>query len=138
MHGNVIEIGIGKLAEGSGVNIETIRYYERIGLLPRARRSGNRYRRYGVADIERLRFVRRARDLGFALEEVRALLDLDEDPPHACRQAQKLAESHLSAVKKRIADLRRMERALTDLVGRCVKGERPRCPLVEALGGEQR
>ena len=127
-------IQIGELSRQTGCNIETIRYYERIGMLPRPSRSASRYRLYDGADIRRLAFVRRARELGFTLDEVRALLALSNDQgDDTCVEVRRLAVGHLADVRARIADLRAMERVLSDAVRRCDAGERPGCPLIDAL-----
>jgi MerR family mercuric resistance operon transcriptional regulator len=128
------EIRIGELSSRTGCNIETIRYYERIGLLPRPHRSASRYRLYNGSDVRRLTFVRRARELGFTLDEVRALLSLSADQREgACAEVREVAASHLADVRARIADLRAMERILADAVRRCDKGEAAGCPLIDAL-----
>jgi MerR family transcriptional regulator, mercuric resistance operon regulatory protein len=124
---------IGELSRRTGGNVETIRYYERIGLLPVPDRKG-RYRRYGAADVGRLVFVRRARELGFTLDEVRVLLKLSRvDGGAACAEVRDLAASHLAEVQAKIADLRAMEWTLTEAVCRCDAGEMPGCPLIDAL-----
>jgi MerR family mercuric resistance operon transcriptional regulator len=129
-------IQIGELGRRSGCNVETIRYYERIGLLPVPPRSAGRYRVYDTADVRRLAFVRRARELGFTLDDVRALLALSElDGRGACAEARDLAAGHLAEVRAKIADLRSMERVLADAVKRCTAGEQPGCPIIEALSG---
>lgn len=125
-------IPIGELSRRTGCNIETIRYYERIGLLPAPPRRG-RYRSYGADDVGRLGFVRRARELGFTLDEVRALLGLAAGGQASCADVRDLAAGHLTGVRARIADLRRMERALTESVRACDAGQDPGCPLIEAL-----
>lgn len=125
-------IAIGELSRRTGCNIETIRYYERIGLLPAPARRG-RYRLYGAEDVGRLAFVRRARELGFTLEEVRALLALAAGGEGVCAEARELAASHLADVRARIADLRAMEGVLAEAVRRCDTGEAPGCPLIGAL-----
>src|SRR5882757_9607973 len=102
-------IQIGELSRRTGCNIETIRYYERIGLMPAPPRRG-RYRSYGGEDVGRLGFVRRARELGFTLDDVRALLGLAAGGAAACADVRDLAASHLVDVRARIADLKRMER----------------------------
>jgi MerR family mercuric resistance operon transcriptional regulator len=100
------------LSRQTGCNIETIRYYERIGLLPRARRAG-RCRRYDADDVARLRFVRRARQLGFTLDDVRALMRLaNTDGDQACAEARKLAATHVAEIRAKIADLEAMDRVL--------------------------
>jgi MerR family mercuric resistance operon transcriptional regulator len=129
---NPERIAIGELARRTDCNIETIRYYERIGLIPKARRQG-RYRQYGAEDIGRLSFVRRARELGFTLQEVRALLGLAVGGRRSCNQARDLAASHLTDVRARIADLRRMERALAGAVRACEQGDPTSCPIIDTL-----
>lgn len=128
------EIQIGELSRRTGCNIETIRYYERIGMLPPPPRSATRYRLYEVDDVHRLRFVRRARELGFSLDEVRALLALSTDTGmETCVEVRELAVGHLADVRAKITDLRAMERALADAVRRCDAGAASGCPLIEAL-----
>lgn len=128
-------IQIGELSRRTGCNIETIRYYERIGLLPAPPRRG-RYRSYGGEDVARLGFVRRARELGFTLDEVRALLALAAGGQAPCAEVRDLAASHLRDVRTRIADLKRMERILADSVRACNAGQDPVCPLLQALCAE--
>ena len=132
-------IPIGALARRSGCRVETIRYYERIGLLPAPARQG-RFRRYAGADAARLAFVRRARDLGFTLEQVRALLRLAGADAAggvtACAEARDLAAEHLAGVRARIAALRRMETVLAATLRRCAVGEAPVWPLIAALAGQ--
>ena len=127
-------MAIGELSRRTGCTIETIRYYERIDLLPVPARRG-RYRHYGPEDVGRLAFVRRARELGFTLEEVRALLLLSASGQNACAEVRSLAAAHLVDVRTKIDDLRAMEKALAGAVRRCDAGETPRCPLIEALSG---
>lgn len=127
---------IGELSRRTGCNIETIRYYERIGLLPAPARRG-RYRSYGAEDVGRLGFVRRSRELGFTLDEVRALLGLAAGGQAACADVRELAASHLKDVRARIADLRRMERVLADSVRACDAGRHPGCPLIQTLSAER-
>lgn len=131
------EIAIGELSRRTECNIETIRYYERVGLLPRPRRTG-RYRRYGSEDVSRLRFIRRARQLGFALEEVRALLRFAAaGDSHTRVEVRNLAAVHIAGIRAKIADLRAMEEVLSAAVCECdADRQRPQCPLIEALSGE--
>src|SRR5436305_631786 len=127
-------IQIGELSHRTGCNIETIRYYERIGVLPRPPRSASRYRLYDTSDVDRLRFVRRSRELGFALEQVRTLLALSVDQGQdICAEVRQLAEGHLADVRAKIADLHAMERVLSDAVRRCDAGDSAGCALIEAL-----
>lgn len=123
---------IGEVSRRTGCNIETIRYYERIGLMPLPPRRG-RYRSYGAEDVSRLGFVRRARELGFTLDEVRALLGLAAGGEASCAEARDLAAAHLHDVRSRIADLRRMERVLAATVHACDEGTDKCCPLIAAL-----
>ena len=126
-------LAIGALSRRTRVKIETVRYYERIGLLPPPARSEGGHRLYGGGHLMRLNFVRRARDLGFTLDEVRALLALAEKRDRPCAEASEVASGHLSDVRTKIADLRAMERALVAMVARCAEGSTPECPLIEAL-----
>jgi MerR family mercuric resistance operon transcriptional regulator len=129
-----VEIHIGELSRQTGCNVETIRYYERVGLLPRPPRSAARYRIYDTADVRRLAFVRRARELGFTLDEVRALLALSvSNGGDTCAEVRQLAACHLAEVRAKIADLRALERVLSDAVRRCDAGELPGCPLIDTL-----
>lgn len=123
---------IGELSRQTRCNIETIRYYERIGLLPPPPRIG-RYRSYGTSDVQHLRFIRRARELGFTLDEVRALLALAPAAEEACGQVRELAEAHLLDVRAKIAALRSMERVLAEGVISCSAGKHPGCPIIETL-----
>lgn len=125
-------IAIGELSRRTRCNIETIRYYERIGLLPKAARRG-RYRCFGPADVERLHFVRRARELGFTLDEIRALLGIATARDVSCDDARDIATVHLQQVRARIADLRRMERVLAGTVRACSSGDHVGCPLINTL-----
>jgi MerR family mercuric resistance operon transcriptional regulator len=132
------DIQIGALARQSGCNVETIRYYERVGLLPAPPRTAGRYRLYRAADVRRLAFVRRARELGFTLDQVRALLALSaKNGRDACAEVHDLAAGHLAEVRAKIADLRAMERILADAVRRCAAGELPGCPIIDALSGDR-
>ena len=124
---------IGALSKRTGCNIETIRYYERIGLLPAPHRTAGNYRSYETLHLQRLAFVRRARNLGFTLDEVRALLRLADSDGATCVEARDLAKAHLADVRAKISDLRAMERVLKDTVARCADGSLPECPLIEVL-----
>ena len=125
---------IGELSRRTGVNIETIRYYERIKMLPAPPRTASGRRVYGPAETRTLAFIRRSRELGFTLDEVRALLALSaKNGQDACAEVRGLAASHLKEVRAKIADLRAMELVLADAVRRCDAGEAPGCPLIETL-----
>lgn len=125
-------IAIGELSRLTGCNIETIRYYERIGILPKAARRG-RYRSYAQGDTERLSFVRRARELGFTLEEIRALLGIATTGQVSCIEARDIAASHLANVRARLVDLRKMERVLAATVRACDTDNHVGCPLIDTL-----
>jgi MerR family mercuric resistance operon transcriptional regulator len=124
---------IGDLAREAGCRTETIRYYERIGLLRRPARTGAGYRAYDASDMKRLRFIRRARQLGFTTEEVRELLRLADSGGDHCADVQDLATGHLRAVHARIAALQRLAATLDEMTSRCGQGDRPACPIVESL-----
>jgi MerR family mercuric resistance operon transcriptional regulator len=126
-------IAIGALATHTGANIETIRYYERVGLLPAPARSSGGYRIYGADHLKRLNFIRRARVLGFSLAEVRTLLTLADRRRRPCAEARAVAAAHLADVKGKIADLKAMERVLIDTIARCDAGRGSHCPVIDAL-----
>jgi MerR family transcriptional regulator, mercuric resistance operon regulatory protein len=127
-------IQIGELSWQTGCHVETIRYYERVGLLPRPPRSAGRYRLYDIGDVRRLAFVRRARELGFTLNQVRALLLLSAaDSENTCSEVRALTARHLTDLRAKIADLRAMEHVLSEAVRRCDTGELPGCPLIDTL-----
>ena len=123
---------IGVAAKLSGVNIETIRYYEREGVVPKAARTASGRRVYNDDQVSRLRFVQRCRELGFPIPEVKSLRALTRGAPTSCSEAREIGKSHLMAVKERIIDLRRMESALADLVQLCGTGKRE-CPMLGQL-----
>ena len=124
---------IGRLAREAGVHVETIRYYQRRGLLGEPKRPAGGVRRYGADAIARLGFIRRAQEVGFTLDEVKALLVLGETPN--CRGARSLAAKKLELVESRIRDLERMRAALAGLVGQCDARSERRCPIIESLSG---
>lgn len=125
-------IPIGELSRRTRCNIETIGYYERIGVLPAPARRG-RYRSYSDEDVARLSFVRRARELGFKLDEVQALLGLAAGGQATCAEVRDLAAVHLKDVRARIADLKRMERVLADSVRACDAGWNGGCAVIDTL-----
>lgn len=127
-------LSIGELSRRTRVNIETIRYYERIKMLPPPPRTGSGRRIYGPTETHALTFIRRARELGFTLEEIRALLALsNKSAPAACAEAREVAAAHLAEIRTKIADLRAMERVLADTVKLCDAGELAGCPLIDTL-----
>lgn len=127
------EMTIGGLAKATGTKPETIRYYERIGLLGAAGRSHGNYRIYSDKELGRLSFVRRARDLGFSLEQVRELLNIADDRSRSCGAVDKLAREHLRAVNRKIADLSALRRELGSLLDQCSQGTVADCRIIDAL-----
>ena len=121
------------MARATGCNLETIRYYEKIGIMPDPPRSTKGYRSYDDAHVKRLKFVMRSRDLGFSLEEVRGLLGLVDDRSRTCADVQLIAEDHLTDVQAKIADLQRIERVLSDTVARCTGDAAPECAVIDGL-----
>lgn len=126
-------IPIGVLSKETGVNIETIRYYERIAILPKPPRTGGGHRIYDGEHVKRLNFVRRARELGFTLDQVRTLLDMTDGSGETCEKVKSMTLGHLDDVERKIADLERLRAVLSEHVARC-RGERaPACPLIDTL-----
>ena len=126
-------MNIGSVAERSGVSARTIRYYESIGLIPPAARSDNGYRDYGRSDVDRLRFIQRARRLGFSVKDVSNLLTLWHDKHRASGDVKALALRHIEEVKSHIAELESLRRTLIHLTDRCHGDDRPDCPILEDL-----
>src|SRR5215510_404793 len=124
---------IGALSKRAAVNIETIRYYERVGILPKPPRSAGGHRIYGQELLMRLGFVRRSRELGFSLDEVRGLLRLVDGGHYTCSEVKAITLDHLADVRRKIADLRRLERTLAHVAGKCRGSKVPDCPVIEAL-----
>ncbi len=129
------EMTRGEVAEKAGVNPETLRYYERKGLIPEPPRSDGGFRLYDEHYVDRLRFIRRAKDLGFTLAEIKGLLDLRVDDEATCRDVKSRAEEKLDGVEEKIRDLRRIRDALTQLASACEGGRGPTsdCPILDAM-----
>jgi Cu(I)-responsive transcriptional regulator len=124
---------IGQAAEASGVSAKMIRYYEQIGLLPQPTRTESGYRLYTSTDVHTLRFIRRARDLGFALNDIGDLLALWRDKRRASRQVKALAEGHVAVLRQKIAELEAMAQTLEHLATSCAGDGRPECPIIDDL-----
>lgn len=123
---------IGRLAQAAGVNVETIRYYQRRSLLDEPSKPFGGHRRYAAEAVTRVRFIKRAQQLGFTLQEVKSLLLLEDG--QSCRETRLLAEQKLAAIEARIDDLSRMRRMLHGLIAKCAQGKRPRsCPIITTL-----
>lgn len=128
-------MNIGAAAKASGVSAKMIRHYEGVGLLPAAHRSEAGYRLYGDKDIRTLQFIRRSRDLGFSIEEIRGLVGLWQDRTRPSREVKALAQGHLDFLDRKLEELQSMKNALTHLVHCCHGDERPECPILENLAG---
>jgi MerR family mercuric resistance operon transcriptional regulator len=126
-------VTIGALSERTEVNIETIRYYERIGILPKPPRSAGGHRLYPEEYQRFLVFVRRARELGFSLEDVRALLRLTGDPHMACGKVKGITEKHIADIRRKVNELKRLERVLSAMVTQCRGDDTSDCPILDAL-----
>jgi MerR family copper efflux transcriptional regulator len=126
-------MNIGEAAARAGVPPKTIRYYEDIGLVAPAARAGNGYRAYGKTDVHVLRFVQRARSLGFSVKECRQLLDLYRNPQRASAEVKALAEQRIAAIDRKMAELAAMRATLVELAEGCHGDDRPECPILEDL-----
>lgn len=131
-------LSIGKLAAAACVGVETIRFYEREGLLPEPPRRPSGYRQYPPDAVERVLFIRRAKELGFSLKEVRELLELRVDPDRNCAEVRSMAQAKIADVERRMADLGRIKRALEKLARACPgSGPTSECPILEAIELEE-
>lgn len=124
---------IGDLARATNTKVETIRYYEQIGLLPAPSRTGGNFRAYAPEHLARLSFIRRARDLGFTLDEVRELLSLSDQKRRSCEAVDAIARQHLADVDRKIADLKALRTELDSIINRCSCGTIAECRIIEAL-----
>jgi len=127
------DIPIGALAERTGCNIQTIRYYEQIGLLPQPSRTEGGQRRYGTDIIHRLAFIRHARDLGFDIDSIRELMQLAGAPERPCADVDRIAEAHLQAVEAKIAKLAALRAELRRMLKECGKGQIAECRVIDSL-----
>ncbi len=128
-----MEFPIGVLAQESAVNIETIRYYEKIGVMPKPGRSSGGYRLYTPGHLKRLTFIRRGRELGFSLDELRDLLRLVDGHAYTCAEVKALTLDHVAGIRRKITDLKRLERAMTKVASQCSGRKIPDCPVIDAL-----
>jgi MerR family copper efflux transcriptional regulator len=126
-------MNIGQAAAASGVSAKMIRHYEEIGLVPKAGRTASGYRIYGDADVHMLRFVKRARDLGFTMKEIDKLVGLWKNRRRASADVKRLAATHIAELERKIGELESMRRALVDLSRHCHGDDRPDCPILEDL-----
>ncbi|MEN5168720.1 helix-turn-helix domain-containing protein [Brevundimonas pondensis] len=125
---------IGHLALSTGVNLETVRYYERIGLMPSPARTQGGHRCYEPEHAQRLRFIRRSRELGFGIDAIRRLIALSEPTAQSCSEVRDMAQDHLVSIEAKIADLQRLQALLKQTVADCGDGGQVRCPVIEELG----
>ena len=126
-------LGIGALSARAGVHIETVRYYERIGIMPKPPRTEGGHRIYDSDHLKRLAFIRRARELGFSLDEVRGLLELVDGGDLTCGEVQRTTLAHAADVRRKMADLQRMEAMLRAMAAQCEGGDVPQCPALDVL-----
>ncbi len=125
---------IGELASATGTKVETVRYYEKICLLPPPARTSANYRAYGGEQLARLSFIRRARDLGFTLEAVRELLTLSDDKAQSCEAVDGIARVHLAEIDRKVTDLTALRNELDRVIGSCRHGTVADCKIIETLG----
>lgn len=130
-------LNIGEAAEACGVSAKMIRHYEEVGLIPAAGRTASGYRLYSDTDVHTLRFVRRARDLGFSMKEIEQLLGLWKDRRRASSQVKRLAAEHIAELDRKIAELQEMRRSLSELSRHCHGDHRPECPILDDLAGRK-
>lgn len=130
-------MNIGQASKASGVSTKMIRYYEQTGLIPAADRKSSGYRDYSATDVHMLRFVRRARDLGFSVAEIGDLLGLWRDETRQSAEVKRLAQGHIDALERKIKDLQDMSNTLTTLVNACHGDHRPHCPILQRLETDQ-
>lgn len=124
---------IGEVSGLTGVNIETIRYYERISILPRPDRTPGGNRQYNHDQLKRLSFVKKCRGLGFSLDEIRALLEMVDHDDATCAEVHGMTISHLVKIDKKLADLKRLRQSLGKMASQCNKGDIPQCPIIDTL-----
>lgn len=128
-------VNIGQAAQLSGISPKMLRHYEGLGLLGAVRRTDSNYRQYAESDVHTLRFIRRARDMGFTLDEIRDLVNLWHNRRRSSDTVKRIAQKHIDELAERIAALEAMRRTLQDLVQRCPGNDRPDCPILDDLGG---
>jgi Cu(I)-responsive transcriptional regulator len=124
---------IGEIAAATATKVETVRFYEKAGLLPPPARTQGNYRSYGTSHLQRLSFIRRARQLGISLDDVRELLALADDKTQSCEAVDAIANSHLTVIEQKLADLNQMATELRRMIGQCEKGRISECLIIETL-----
>ena len=124
---------IGEMSKRTGVNIETIRYYERIKIMPQPDRTAGGNRQYNYDQLKRLSFIKTSRELGFNMNEIRALLEMVDEQDFTCGEVHELTIGHLASVREKIKGLRKLEKALVSMASECSQGDVPDCPILETL-----
>ena len=124
---------IGQLSERTECKIETIRYYEKIGLLPEPGRSDGGYRIYDEGHLKRLSFIRRSRELGFTIDEIRGLLKLVDGGNYTCSDVKTITMEHVESIRQKIADLKKLEKTLSRIASQCAGDTTPECPIIDSL-----
>ena len=127
------DMTIGKLSSKTGVNTETIRYYEKEGILPPPPRTESGYRVYTEEHCKRLMFVRRSRELGFSLNEIRTMLAMVDGGSLTCAEVKDVTITHLDDIREKISDLQKLEKTLQKIASQCKGGKTPNCPIIDAL-----
>ena len=130
-----VKMSIGELSRKTGCKIETVRYYEKTGLMPSPPRSEGGHRVYADEHLKRLTFIRRGRELGFSMEQIKGLLSMVDSEQLSCGQVATEAEQHLDAVRQRITALKSLESTLAKTLAQCHRGDQPSCPIIDALQG---
>jgi len=126
-------LGIGEMSRQTGVGIETIRYFEKIGMMPVPGRSEGGNRRYNTDHLQRLFFINRCRQIGFSQSEIKTLLSMVDAKGVTCGEVHSITTEHIADIKKKIRDLRKLEKVLTQMANECSRGDIPDCPIIETL-----
>ncbi len=124
---------IGEISRRTGVNIETVRYYERINIMPKPDRTAGGNRQYNYDQLKRLSFIKTSRELGFSIDEIRTLLEMVDQQDFTCGEVHDLTIGHLASVREKIKGLRKLEKALVSMAAECSQGEVPDCPILTTL-----
>lgn len=124
---------IGEMSTRTGVNIETVRYYEKIGMMPKPKRSEGGNRLYNTEQLQRLFFIKRCREIGFSQSEIKALLSMVDRDDVTCAEVHSITTDHAADIRQKIKDLRKLEKVLTKMANECSRGDIPECPIIETL-----
>lgn len=124
---------IGEMSTRTGVNIETVRYYEKIGMMPKPKRTEGGNRLYNTEQLQRLFFIKRCREIGFSQSEIKALLSMVDRDDVTCAEVHSITTDHAADIRQKIKDLRKLEKVLTKMANECSRGDIPECPIIETL-----